>query len=290
VRLSPIHDRFGVEVHDVDLRDVTAAHGYREIRAAFEEHSLLLFRDQMLDDATHTSLATFFGPLENREQLAGNNDPFSVSAVSNVEADGALTPADALRHLDHQANMLWHTDSTFLPIPALVNILAATVVPSSGGQTEFCGTRAAFDDSPEDLKALLRDTFAVHQLTHSRDQVDERLKTLEHVSRWPDRPWRTVWPNPVNGREAIYTASHAYTIAGMSDDEGAAFVADLLTRCTQRHYRYSHEWTMGDVLIWDERAILHRGRPWPYDEPRTLKSICCSATDADGLRSVSPGA
>ncbi len=286
--MSPLHDRFAVEILDVDLRGVTAEHLYPDIRAAFEEHSLLLFRNQNLDDDAHTNLASLFGPLENREQLAGNDDPFSVSAVSNVEPDGALTPADALRHLDHQANMLWHTDSTFLPVPALVNILHAKTIPSSGGQTEFSGTRAAFEEAPPSLQQILRETFAVHQLTHSRDQVDERIKSLDHVSRWPDRPWRTVWPNPVNGREAIYTASHAYTIAGMPDDEGAAFATDLLERCTQPQYQYSHDWVVGDVLIWDERAILHRGQPWPYDEPRTLKSICCSVTEADGLADVAP--
>ena len=283
MRLEPLHDRFAVVVHDVDLRDVRL---YPEIRAAFEEHSLLLFRGQQLDDESHTRLAKLFGPLENREQLAGHDDPFKVSAVSNVESDGSLTPEEALRHLDQQANMLWHTDSTFLPTPALVNLLMATVTPSTGGQTEFVSTRAAFDDAPGELQALLRHSFGIHQLTHSRDQVDPRLINLPHVSRWPDRAWRFVWPNPVNGREAIYTASHAYTVDGMPADEGAAFVADLLTRCTKPQYRYTHEWTVGDVLIWDERAVLHRGRPWPYDEPRTLKSICCSATAADGLTAV----
>jgi len=221
--------------------------------------------------------------------MAGHDDSFKVSTVSNVESDGSLTPEEALRHLDQQANMLWHTDSTFLPTPALVNLLMATVVPSTGGQTEFVSTRAAFDDAPGELQALLRHSFGIHQLTHSRNQVDPRLINLRHVSRWPDRAWRFVWPNPVNGREAIYTASHAYTVDGMPTDEGAAFVADLLTRCTKPLYRYTHEWTVGDVLIWDERAVLHRGRPWPYDEPRTLKSICCSATAADGLTAVRGG-
>ena len=284
--VKPLHGRFAVAINDLDLRDVRADYLYPEIRNAFEEHSLLLFPGQQLDDESHTQLAKLFGPLENREQLAGHDEPFKVSAVSNVESDGSLTPKEALRHLDQQANMLWHTDSTFLSTPALVNLLMATVTPSTGGQTEFTTTRAAFDDAPAELQALLRCSFGVHQLTHSRNQIDARLIDLPHVSRWPDRPWRFVWPNPINGREAIYTASHAYTVADMSADEGAAFIADLLAHCTKPQYHYTHEWTVGDVLIWDERAVLHRGRPWPYDEPRTLKSICCSATAADGLTAV----
>jgi alpha-ketoglutarate-dependent 2,4-dichlorophenoxyacetate dioxygenase len=290
IAVGRLHDRFGATVFGVDLCTVTESHLYPEIRAAFEEHSLLLFRDQRLDEESHIRLATLFGPLENREQVAGNSEPFSISAVSNVTDDGSLLAPDALTLIDLTANMLWHTDSTFLPVPALVNLLAAAIVPSSGGQTEFCTTRAAFDDLSSDRQAELRELFAVHQLTHSREQVDPRLTELHYVSRWPDRAWRTVWRNPSNGREAIYIASHAYTIEGMDRADGERFVRELLDHCTQPVYRYSHDWTVGDVILWDERAVLHRGRPWPYDEPRTLNSICCSVTEADGLSSVSPPA
>ncbi len=286
--VEPLHDRFGATISGIDLRTVTEGHLYPEIRAAFEEHSLLLFRDQQLDNASHTHLASLFGPLENREQIAGNDEPFSVSTVSNVTDDGSLLTTDALTLIDLTANMLWHTDSTFLPVPALVNLLAAAVVPSSGGQTEFCTTRAAFGDLAPGRQAEVRRLFAVHQLTHSREQIDSRLTELDYVSRWPDRAWRTVWRNPTNGREAIYIASHAYTIEGMDRAAGEQFVGELLEHCTQPAYRYSHEWTVGDVIIWDERAVLHRGRPWPYDEPRTLNSICCSVTELDGLASVRP--
>ena len=97
---------------------------------------------------------------------------------------------------------------------------------------------------------------------------------------------RAVWPNPVTGEEALFIASHAFAIEGMGHAESQELLAQAIAFCTQTEFVYTHPWQVGDVLIWDERATLHRGRPWPYAEPRTLESICCSVTEADGLASV----
>ncbi len=282
---TPLHPRFGQIVTGVDLREVTADHLYPEIRDLFERHSALLFPAQSLDDDAHTRLAELFGPLENREAMAGQDADFSVSAVSNETKTGVADP-DSLHLLDLQANMLWHTDSTFLPVPALVNILTATVVPSTGGETELASTRAAWADMPEELKTPLRDAVIWHRLSHSRSRIAPELGMLAKMTRWPDRPWRAVWPNPVTGEEALYIASHSFAIEGMGVAKGQDLIDRAIAFCTQPDYVYSHAWKPGDVLIWDERAILHRGRPWPFEEPRTLKSICCSVTEADGLDRV----
>lgn len=282
----PLHPRFGLIVQDVDLRDVTADHLYPDIRQAFETHSALLFRGQDLDDAAHQRLGALFGPLENREAMAGHDAAFEVSSLSNQTASG-LHQADDLRLLDLQANMLWHTDSTFLPTPALVNILAAKAVPpSGGGETEIASTRAAWADMPGALKDRLRDAVIWHRLSHSRARISPGLAALSRNTRWPDRPWRAVWPNPVTGEEALLIASHAFAVEGMGQAEGQALIDEAIAFCTQDEYVYSHRWQPGDVLIWDERATLHRGRPWDYSEERSLKSLCCSATEADGLAAV----
>ncbi|MBD0866000.1 MAG: TauD/TfdA family dioxygenase [Rhodobacteraceae bacterium] len=283
---TPLHSRFGKVVSGIDLRDVTSDHLFPEIRAMFEQHSALLFRDQDLDDPAHTRLAEFFGPLENRAAMsAGRDIPFEVPTVSNETANGVLA-VDAMRMLDLQANMLWHTDSTFLPIPALVNILTAKVVPPTGGQTELASTRAAWADMPDHLRSGLRDAIIWHRLSHSRHKISTELGELPMMTRWPDRPWRAIWPNPVTGEDALYIASHSFAVEGMGLEEGQALIDAAITFCTGEAYVYSHDWEVGDVLIWDERAVLHRGRPWDYDMPRTLKSICCSATAADGLDHV----
>lgn len=286
MKTEQLHDRFGLIVHDVDLRDVTADHLYPEIRDAFERHSVLLFPAQQISDEDHTRLGDLFGPLENREAMSKGRDvAFQVSELTNATPDG-LRAEDDLRLLDLQSNMLWHTDSTFLPTPALLNILTALVVPESGGETELASTRAAWADMPQDLKSKLQDAVIWHRLSHSRSKISAELAALPHMTRWPDRPWRAIWPNPVTGEEALFIASHAFAIEGMGHRESQQILDDAIAFCTQPDYVYTHRWVAGDVLIWDERATLHRGRPWDYSQQRTLRSLCCSVTEADGLSTV----
>lgn len=282
MRMTPLHDRFGVEIHDVDLRRVTADKDYPEIRAAFEAHSLLLFRGQDLDDAQHLAFGALFGPIEDRRRGAENLQP-TMSTVSNVRDDNSLAPEEDHLVLNLKANQLWHTDSTFLPVPALANIIAARVVPSSGGETELVSTRAAWHDMPGDLKDAIRGRFIRHRYAHSRAKISKELAKDDLFTMWPDQVWQAIWTNPVNGEEALYIASHAYAVDGMDADAGRALIDELVAWSTQDAYLYGHHWQPGDVLIWDERATLHRGRPWPYDQARTLASICISVRNVDGL-------
>jgi alpha-ketoglutarate-dependent 2,4-dichlorophenoxyacetate dioxygenase len=286
LKTTPLHPTFGVVVHDVDLRDVTKDGLFPEIRNLFDHTSALLFPAQSITDADHTRLAEMFGPLENRAAMAqGRAVEFKVSPVSN-ETKGGVTAAMDLHTLNLQANMLWHTDSTFLPIPALVNLLTAKVIPKSGGQTELASTRVGWADMPASLRDPLQNAIIWHRLSHSRARISPELGALPEMRQWPDRPWRAIWPNPVTGEESLYIASHSFAIEGMGLAEGQALIDEAIAFCTQPKYVYSHNWSVGDVLIWDERAVLHRGQPWPYEQPRTLMSICCSATDSDGVPAV----
>jgi alpha-ketoglutarate-dependent 2,4-dichlorophenoxyacetate dioxygenase len=285
LRLTKLHPRFGVEMHGVDLRRVTAAEGYPAIRQAFEAHSLLLFRDQQLDDRAHLALGALFGPIEDRSQGKDGPDP-KVSPVTNRGDDDAIAAEDDRRTLNLMANQLWHTDSTFLPVPALANILAARVLSSRGGETELVSTRAAWQDLPEGLKAKARSAVLRHRYAHSRAKISAALATEETFTKWPDQAWKAVWRNPVNGEDALYIASHAFAVEGWPEAEGQRFIDDLTAFATRSGSVYTHAWRPGDVLIWDERATLHRGRPWPYQEERSLASICISARAADGLEQM----
>ena len=275
---SPLHPDFGVEIHDMDLTTVTRENDYGEIRQAFEEHSLLLFRNQSMDDDAILRLGRCFGEVENRK-----DGPVKVSRVSNVQPDGTVLEPDALGLKDLKANMLWHTDSTFLPVPALANIITARVVPSEGGATELVSTRAGFQRLPDDLKTVARAARLRHRLTHSRAKVDPDLAREAHITKWDETCWPAVWVNPVTGEEALYIASHACGVEGMGDIAGQALIDELTARMVPDEAIYAHHWQVGDVLIWDERATLHRGMPWPYEQARELASICVTAADADGL-------
>ncbi|MEM9735276.1 MAG: TauD/TfdA family dioxygenase [Pseudomonadota bacterium] len=290
MRTTPLTPRFGVEITGIDLETLDAP-GFSEIRAAFERHSVLLFRGQEISPEAHLRLAQMFGPLEDRhadEKAPG--EAFKIPEVSNVRADGSVSGEMDIHTLNLKSNFLWHTDSTFLPVPALANIITARVVTSEGGETELASTRAAWADMPGEMREQLPDAIVWHRYAQSRARISPELAKLPLFTKWPDRAWRAVWPNPETGEEAVYLASHAFRIEGMDPDEGAALIDEAIAFCTQPAYTYLHRWEVGDLIIFDERATLHRGRPWPYEEPRTLASICVSAGPRDGLDAVRPEA
>ena len=283
MKIDQLHPAFGVTVTGVTLNTLTDAQ-FAEIRALFEAHSLLFFPDQHITPEAHIELAKRFGPLEDRnaENLTGGAD-FKVPEVSNVREDGTVTGEMDMHTLTLKANMLWHADSTFLPTPALANILTARVVTETGGHTEFASARAAFAALSPARQDRLRGLSFWHHYAHSRAQISPELAKLDMFHKWPAQHWRAVWQNPVTRDEAIYIASHVFAVEGLDEAEGAALVRELLDQVSQPDFVYAHAWRVGDVLIWDQRAVLHRATPWNYKEPRKLSSICVSATPADGV-------
>ena len=287
--LRALNPHFGVEVLDFDLTSITDEASFAPLRQLFDTHSALLFRNQQFDDETHIKLASLFGPIEDRtadERKKG--EAFRVPEVSNVRSDGSISTEMDLHTLNLQANFLWHADSTFLPVPALVNIITARILPSSGGATELATTRASWADMPGPLKDKIKGRGIWHHYSHSRKKISEELSTLPMFHKWPEQHWKSVWTNPANGKEALYLASHAYQIDGYDEAESAAILDELIAYCTQPKYVYSHQWALGDVLMWDQRAVMHRGTPWPYDEPRKLTSTCSSVQASDGLNQMRP--
>ena len=287
LQVNSLHQRYGVEVHNVDLRKVTAIAGYPKIRAAFEKHSVLLFRNQSLDDAKHLSFASLFGLIEDRSR--GINGPIArMSPVSNI-VEGKLITDKNEKHIQHlRANQLWHTDSTFLPVPALANVICARIVSTRDGETELVSTRIAWQDMPAGLKAKARNAILWQRYGHSRAKISKKLANDAMFASWQDQAWRAVWRNPTNGAESLYIASHAFAVEGMSETEGQELIEELTQWATRDEYVYRHHWRKGDVQDWDERATMHRGRAWPYEQERTLASVCVSASYHDGLGTVSP--
>lgn len=283
----PLNPEFGVEVTGINLADATNDRLFGQIRALFEEHSALLFRGQDISDDQHKQLAELFGPIEDRKaDERKKGEKFEVPTVSNVRDDGSITEEMDLHTLNLKSNFLWHSDSTFLPTPALTNILIGRVVTTEGGATELASTRAAWANMPYRLKAKVQGRGIWHRYSHSRRKISPELAELPMFNKWPDQHWNALWRNPVNGREALYIASHAFKLDGYDEAEGQAIIEELIDFCTQPQFVYSHTWQVGDVLIWDQRAVLHRGTPWPYEQPRVLSSICSTVTETDAIETM----
>ena len=287
MELVPLGPGFGVEVRGVSLLDVASdGEAYKAVRAAFEEHSLLLFRDQDIADDVQAAYSRAFGPLELTKISSLGQNTFYSRLTNNMK--GKIVPPDDRQILVAKANALWHTDSSFKKTPALASVLTARVLPGDGGETEFTSTRLAWDRLPANLKDKLRDAVATHSYANSRDQIHPDLATELERKALPPVRWRLNWRNPANDRRALYVASHAYAIDGMDDRDARQLLAQLLDEATRRDFVYSHKWRQGDAVMWDNRAMLHRGRPWDYARERTMVRTTISATDADGLNEVKP--
>jgi alpha-ketoglutarate-dependent 2,4-dichlorophenoxyacetate dioxygenase len=279
---------FGVEVRGIDLIDVASGDAaHRATRAALEEHSLLLLRGQAVTDDVQAAFSRAFGPLE-RVKIGSVGAGTFYSRLHNIAADGTLVPETHQQALTARANQLWHTDSSFKTTPALASVLSARIVPSHGGETEFTSTRHAWSRLAPAIQARLRDAIVTHAYANSRDQIDPGLMTTAERVAVPPVRWRMTWRNPVNNRTALYIASHAYAVEGMSEHEARALLAQLIADATRPEFTYRHTWRPGDVVMWDNRATMHRGLIWPQDQARSMVRTTISAVDADGLAELRP--
>jgi len=288
MELVPLGPGFGVEVRGLGILDVaTDGEAYQAVRRAFEEHSLLLFRDQPIADDVQVAYSRAFGPLELTKVASLGANSF-YSRLTNVGPNGEIVPPTDRQVLVAKANALWHTDSSFKKTPALASVLSARVLPGADGDTEFTSTRLAWERLPGGMQDKLKNAIATHSYANSRDQIHPDLANEVERKALPPVRWRMNWLNPSNGRRALYIASHAYAIDGMDDRDARQMLAELMDETTRRDYVYVHKWRPGDVVMWDNRAMLHRGRPWDYGKERTMVRTTISATDADGLAHVRP--
>ena len=288
MKLVPVGPGFAAELRGVDLIDaVSSDAGYLAVREAFEEHSVVVFRNQVVTDDVQVAFSRAFGPLE-RTKIGSLAAGTLYVRVTNVADDGTLFSATHRQALVNRANQLWHTDSSFKATPALASVLSARIVSEDGGETEFVSTRLEWDRLPDARKGELRDRVAVHSYANSRNQIDPELMTAEERAALPPVRWRLVWPNPANGRDALYIASHAGAIEGMDPGESRALLARLIDGATHDSHTYIHHWRTGDVVLWDNRATMHRGRPWPEAQARLMVRTTISARREDGLDRVRP--
>ncbi|TXL79526.1 TauD/TfdA family dioxygenase [Vineibacter terrae] len=275
-----LHPLFGVEIGGIDLTHPVDAVAFGEIRAAFEEHSVVLLRDQPIDDAQQIAFSKLFGPLETTVSAnPAGGTPFA--RQSNLDIDtGATIPPDDRRMVYQKANYFWHTDSSFKRVPALCSLLSARICPPEGGNTEFASLRAAHASLSEAMQQQIETLVAEHSLAYSRGLVDPTVLTEAQKAEVPPVKQRLVRVNPINGRKALYVSSHASHILGWPFAEGRALLDSLTAHATQPAFCFSHHWRAGDLIIWDNRAVLHRATPYDAVRHRRLMQRTTVAGDA----------
>jgi alpha-ketoglutarate-dependent 2,4-dichlorophenoxyacetate dioxygenase len=262
-KLTPV---FGAEITGVDLAQVDDA-SFEEIQDAFENFSVLVFPNQNLDDESQIDFSRRFGELEKTQgHIANNFTVKHVSEISNLDPDGKLMAADDPRLLFRIGQRNWHSDSSFKRVPAKASLLHARKLPPDGGDTQFSSLRAAYDALPAQRKRGLEGKVAIHHYAYSRRNDGYQLTNEEEDRRFPPVPQAIIRANPVNGRKALYVGSHASHIRGMPEEEGCALLRELLAFATQEQFTYLHHWQVGDLVMYDNRAVLHRARPYKITE------------------------
>jgi alpha-ketoglutarate-dependent 2,4-dichlorophenoxyacetate dioxygenase len=258
-RLAP---HFAARVDGVDITRPLDEPAWKEIRAALDEHSVLVFRGQPLDDDTQTAFSRRFGSLEvTRSMNPAAGTPFARQSNLDIKT-GEVIPPDDRRMVYQLANMLWHSDSSFKAVPSLCSLLSARIIPPEGGATEFASTRCAYPSLPDALKQRGETDVAVHDFSWSRDQIRPGFFTEKERAEYPPVRHPLVRTNPVNGRKALFLGAHASHIVGMPVEDGRALLKALLEHVTQPEFVYRHEWQEGDLVIWDNRCVLHRATPF----------------------------
>jgi alpha-ketoglutarate-dependent 2,4-dichlorophenoxyacetate dioxygenase len=262
-RLTPC---FAARIDGVDITRWLAGETWAAIRAAFEEHSVLVFRGQPLDDESQIAFSLRFGALEiTRSMNPAAGTPFARQSNLDIKT-GEVIPPDDRRMVYQLANMFWHTDSSFKAVPSLCSLLSGRIVPPEGGATEFASARAAYPSLPEALKRQVETAVVVHDFSWSRDQVRPGFFTAEERAVYPPVRHPLVRTNPANGRRSLFLGAHASHVEGLPLGEGRALLKTLLDHVTRAEFCYRHEWQEGDLVVWDNRCVLHRATP--YDTTR----------------------
>ncbi len=270
VTFRPLAPAFGAEISGVDIAGGVGNADFAEIARLFNDYSVLVFRGQQIDDAQQIAFSQRFGPLEStvRSNAGAGSE---IAVISNVDPEtGAILPVEDWRNVYNSGNEMWHSDSSFKRVPATASLLSGREVPPEGGETEFATGRAAWDGLDDALKEELEDLVAIHDFAYSRGLIRSDLVDEAQRRETPPVPQAVVRRNPANGRRNLYAGAHASHIRGRDVEASRAFLRRLTGRIVQQRYRYAHSWRQGDLVMWDNRCCLHRGRPWNKAEYRRV--------------------
>ncbi len=279
--ITPLHPLFAAEVSGVDASAPLAAPLVAELTEAIGRYAVLVLRRQTLTDEQQIAFASLFGPPEinigvhraaSQRRLARPE----MADVSNINPQNEVHRRDDARRMFNLGNMLWHTDSSFRDPPGGLSLLYAHAVPSRGGETEFADLRAAYDALDDETKAVIADLRAEHSIMHSRASLGFSEFSESEKAALPPVMQRVVRVHQGSGRKTLYLASHASHIIGWPVPEGRLLLRDLIEFATRREFVFVHRWQAGDLVIWDNRCTLHRGRPFPAEERRDLRRVTTS--------------
>ena len=288
----PVTETFAAEIGDIDLSKPLSTEERAEIEATFNRYSVLVFPDQHLSTDQHLDFARLFGPLETTIHAVRKDANLrlrpEIADVSNLDASESIWGQESRKRMFEMGNRMWHTDSSFKRLPAKASLLYARSIPPVGGQTEFADMRAAYDALSDEMKQSLRGLVAEHAIMYSRKKLGFTDFSDEESQMLPPVPQVLVRRHAGSGRMGLYLASHAGRIFGMTEEDGKALLQRLIEHATQRQFVYTHRWRLHDLVMWDNRCTMHRGKSyddlrWPRDMQRATVSDVAPTCEQEGV-------
>ena len=290
ITVKPLHPVFMAEVTGLDLREPLSAGTVTEVEDAINQFGVLVFPGQHIDDEQQMAFSRRFGDLETtvkiyRKDYVPRLNPH-VSDISNLDENNQIRRKDDRLRLNGLGNRLWHSDSSFKRVPARFSLLSARKIPSWGGETQFADMRAAWDALPDRMKARVEGMVCEHTQLFSRARIGFTDWSEEERVKMAPVPQLLVRTHPGSGRKSLYLSSHAGRIRGMEEPEARMLLLDLTEFATQPQFVYTHHWTVGDLVMWDNRCTMHRARDYDDTEVRDLHRT----TVSDGRPTVADAA
>ena len=264
------------EATGVDLRQPLGLEDAAAIHAGMDQYAVLIFRGPKLTNSQHMAFTISLGAIEHAigtslRAAKDNRLSTDFADVSNLDREEQPFAREDRRRLFAIGNRLWHSDSSFKPTPAKYSILHAHAIPTKGGNTEFADMRAAYDALDDDMKDEIEDLVCEHSQLFSRGKIGFDDFSAEERDRFKPVRQVLVREHPVTKRKSLYLSSHAGGIVGWPVPEARIFLQDLTEHATQQMFVHAHEWQVGDLVIWDNRQMMHRARPFPDQQPRDMR-------------------
>jgi len=277
ITIRPLVTSFAGEVSGLDITRPISREEVAAIERGMDAHAVLVFRDQDLTDEQQLAFTLNFGELESYKTPGHVRKPEDyrlgpgIADFSNLDKHGHIMSAEDRVWFFKLGDRLWHSDSSFRPIPAKYSLLSGRVIPSWGANTEFADMRAAYDALDARAKAEIADLVCEHSLIYSREAIGMVDLTPEEIAAFKPVRQRLVRVHPVTGRKSLFLSSHAGAIVGWTVPEARIFLRDLTEHATQREFVYSHAWRRHDLIMWDNRATMHRARRFDRNEVRDVR-------------------
>jgi alpha-ketoglutarate-dependent 2,4-dichlorophenoxyacetate dioxygenase len=277
VSFHQLHPEFAAEVSGADCAKPLSPGEVAAIDAGMDKYAVLVFRDQDLSDEQQLAFTKQFGPLEaygspgHIRKDVEERTPKGVADFSNLDKDGNILSAEERVWFFKLGDRLWHSDSSFRPVPAKYSLLSGRVLPSWGGNTEFADMRAAYDALDERTKQEIEPLVCLHSLIYSRAAIGFTELSEAEIEAFRPVRQRLVRTHPVTGRKSLFLAAHAGAIEGWTIPEAQMFLRDLTEHATQREFVYSHQWRLHDLVVWDNRQTMHRARR--FDDRNEVRDV-----------------